>query len=179
MGRGLSDLQKWILRAAQDNRRREFRYEYSHGPDLLIAEIKAGYFHFPTRQFFDVVERRYRAIEPDRLRDGVRETRSFVEVREDPRNKHGALIHYLNCLEKPFHSAQIPNYAAAAASISRALTRLHRRGLILFPRGHLWHGCGISLTPAGIELARTLPGVEMVNTVVACDSINPCREPGA
>jgi len=171
MGRGLSDLQKWILRAAQDNRRCEFRNEYSHGPDLLIAEIKAGYFHFPTRP----------GIAPEALRDGVMETRSFEEVRGvkggGPDGRR--LLWHLRDLERPFHSSQIPNYAAVAASISRAFTRLHRRGLILFPKWHLWNGLGISLTPAGVELARTLPGVETVNAVVACDSINPCRELGA
>jgi len=44
MGRGLSPLQKWMLYAALDNRRRENRDDDSGAADLLLREIKAGYF---------------------------------------------------------------------------------------------------------------------------------------
>lgn len=45
MGRGLSPLQRWMLRKALDNRIKEGRTaEIGHGADLYYFEIKQGYF---------------------------------------------------------------------------------------------------------------------------------------
>jgi len=44
MGRGLSPLQKWMLYAALDNRRKENRDDDSGAADLPLREIKTGYF---------------------------------------------------------------------------------------------------------------------------------------
>ena len=40
MGRGLSALQKWMLYAALDNRRKEKRDDDWGGADLLLREVK-------------------------------------------------------------------------------------------------------------------------------------------
>jgi Mn-dependent DtxR family transcriptional regulator len=50
-------------------------------------------------------------------------------------------------------------YNSANASLSRALTRLAKRGLIEFHRGAIWaYGGGITLTASGLKMAERLPG---------------------
>lgn len=136
MGRGLSDLQKWMLREALRNRdagksRQHFPNDTDHemqhpydGTDLVYGEIKARYYKFP----FNPPD----AWHPKRF---AREygTANF--------------------------STKLPHYIAANVAISRAIDRLQRRGLAT----HRY--AGVTLTQAGIDVARGLKGKRTIHHV--------------
>ncbi len=130
MGRGLSDLQKWMLRRALDNREREGGHDEAWFPDLVFAEVKEGFYHLQRRPVYvwpgkpeyeaATPERRLHKLKLGRLEDYTRQ-----RIFEKPR---------------PLLNRIIP----------RAVTRLEQRG---YARRVTW---GLQLTDAGIVLARSL-----------------------
>lgn len=138
MGRGLSDLQKWMLRAALENRRAgqgagkpsPILKAYGKdggsgsGADLYYAEVKRDYFSFLPMGDAD-----------------VRKNIGHHKFDPDFEAQHG------------------DNYNSASASISRAVNRLWKRGLVIVVNGVYSHWTGIDLTEAGIAVAEKLPAV--------------------
>jgi hypothetical protein len=59
---------------------------------------------------------------------------------------------------KHFNSKEIPNYRAACVAISRAITRLEKRGLVTVLQGRVSHWTAVQLTEAGKSEAQTIDG---------------------
>jgi hypothetical protein len=131
MGRGLSDLQKDILTCAYNNYAtgdNVFTHKPSHGFNIPPLRVDAFYYEILIRHFgFE-----------NRLKDRDWRGRVFTGQHFD-KDKIGK-----------------ERYNAAQAALSRAVTRLHQRGLITFISGALAKWTGVNLTPAGIEVARRL-----------------------
>lgn len=133
MGRGLSELQKTILRIATRNRRAENRGVTSEqGADAYYAEVLAESSGWT----------------PDRapLRYGPRYGR-YAGLRA-PGGQH-------------FRKSLIgdKSYNAAHAALSRAARRLEARGLVQRRRGANSRWSGVSLTPSGASLTASHPAL--------------------
>jgi hypothetical protein len=136
MGRGLSELQKTILRRAPSNRDREEAagIDVAHC-DVYAPEIAADYFGWPI-------------------------SRRFYDFNEDYRADN---FHHLNRnnLRLGFRPRGTPEDQAnrVRAAISRAMARLEKRNLGWAAHAG-WGGWprfgGFSLSPQGVETARQL-----------------------
>lgn len=142
MGRGLSDLQRTILRLAYENRQAPpepdrqpewakamFGPAQSNGIDVYYSEILVNGFGFPLR--------RWRRDEG--LSDRTVARRRFTGQK--------------------FAMTEIGNkrYASAQAAVSRAFARLERRGFVELYSGAYARWSGAKLTDAGVEIAKSLP----------------------
>ena len=142
MGRGLSGLQKTILRMAHDNRVSMKRTDESRGADLYYYEVLAAVWRFDRHPRTDSRGTPAPLRVPEDHAEHVETSDGF---RRTPGHQH-------------FSKAAIgaEKYNAATASLSRAVTRLEGRGLVRVMQGarSLW--TGVVLTPDGIKFAEGL-----------------------
>jgi hypothetical protein len=131
MGRGLSELQKAILRRALANQKAEGRsLDESRFADVLRAEVLADYWGWPM---------------PPRG-DGDRYRTNMEGLQE--RHIGGRLYSPRQIGEKRYGSAQ--------TALTRAMNRLADRGLMTLVQGRFSHWSGANLTENGVRVATTL-----------------------
>jgi hypothetical protein len=124
----LSRLQKQILLMALANRTKESRTDEGGGADLYYSEILATVYGFkPTRPL------RYGDHYGEHAGQRIPGGQKFDRQAIGP-----------------------ARYNRAQAAISRAMLRLHSRGLVICSYGvrSRWSGC--SLTPAGLAISQTV-----------------------
>lgn len=119
MGRGLSELQKWILRKAGTLKR------------VHYADVLEGYFGFKPEQ--------------EIARHGV------GRYANDPRAAKCGYGTIFSPGQQHFAPEKIgrQRYRSAMASLSRACSRLHARGLVDCISGQFTHWSGVEITDAG------------------------------
>ena len=121
MGRGISRLQKDILRIAMANRVAEAADDPTDGADIYPAEILES--HFAFIPLYGPGRHRWRARRRDRAR--------YYSARIFSRSEIGAA-----------------RYNAGSAATSRALSRLAARSLVVQVRGDGWRGYDLTSTGA-------------------------------
>jgi hypothetical protein len=130
MGRGLSELQKTILRIAWRNREAERRHDGSGGGDVVYAEVLAEHYGW----------------HPSRCRLQAPSYEKEDEERRTFGSQHFA---------KEIIGERV--YNAAHAALTRAMTRLATRGLVTLVYGVNSRWSGANLTADGVRLARGTP----------------------
>jgi hypothetical protein len=128
MGRGLSELQKTILRRALSNRNAEGRQAGAWGADVYRAEILADYWGWKMHAYPPFYQQE---------RSGW-QRRAHASQRFS-RRRIGAA-----------------RYDAAQAAVTRAFQRLADRGLVELRCGAFAQWSGASLTEIGVNFARNL-----------------------
>jgi hypothetical protein len=130
MGRGLSELQKTILVMAHQKRIDGRTGGAGRGAELYYAEILAAV-------------------------HGWTPAHGSLHYQREMTSRFGTIsvgdYHYGTHFSK-WHIGK--QYNAAMASLSRAVLRLNKRGLITAWRGRSW--AGVCLTDAGAEIAQQL-----------------------
>ncbi len=128
MARGLSDLQKLILRLALDNRRQQELLPQEHySADVRYAEVLVVYFGFPVT--------------------GIYITSKGTDL-ERANSSAG-------CQKFSKEKIGKERYAAEQAALSRAFSRLQQRGLVTWVCGAIARWSGGKLTEAGRAAAET------------------------
>jgi hypothetical protein len=129
MGRGLSDLQQAAMRIASRNREAEGRtLDTPGGADAFYHEILAEHYGFePTGPLRYPAH--YGEHAGQRIAGGQKFSRQAIGARR---------------------------YDAAKVALSRAVGRLEHRGLVQVRQAASSHWSGISLTEAGVLLAKQL-----------------------
>jgi hypothetical protein len=150
MGRGLSDLQKWMLRTALDNREREGRDNDTKTlADLLFGEVKAGFYHLEM-EMDQWVKTAIEMVAAGAKGWSEKDIEFRRERTANQRQRRGRHVYF-------GHAFVFPSRPALNVSISRAAARLEKRGYAVRVFGLSTHWAGIQLTDAGVTLARDLP----------------------
>ena len=145
MGRGLSGLQKCILRLALENR--VAPVQDSPASPLVEALIADG---TATRPAINVYTCEVLVVHfgfPVRMKSWRRG--SAVDDRDAVRKYHTGRRFDPNVIGRK-------RYAAAQAAVSRAFTRLQGRGLLIRSRGAFARWSGGQLTEKGFEVAQQI-----------------------
>lgn len=128
MGRGLSDLQKTILRRALTNRRAEGRQGARGGADVVRAEILADYWGWEMKHA----------------------PGWFYQHRD------GWQWRALGGQHFSARKVGSETYNSAQAALTRAFLRLERRGLVTLVSAAYSNWSGVNLSEPGIEVAKGL-----------------------
>jgi hypothetical protein len=142
MGRGCSDLQKRILVLALSNAGGEQRQEdnYPCRPDLLAREVMVSVYNIEANFISEAEAWNTDPHATMRTDRPVRERCGWVFERKRGTAGDDGRI-------------DVDLYNRAIAAISRAFTRLEKRGLVKRVRRNGHRAAGIILTPTGYQLA--------------------------
>jgi len=126
VGRGLSELQKTILRLGNENRVREHRPTGGGGADVYRSEVLAEVYGFESRF-----------------------------ARDDEGAAQTARRHFARQQFWPADVGE-SRYIAGSAAVCRAMKRLEDRGLVVLMQGTFARWAGADLTEAGVAEAERL-----------------------